>query len=213
MATQGSPFNPRLRSERFSGQIAIALFRIAQGVQVMVRRSGQALGLSPAQTQALLFLAYARPGVHTIGGLAQRLQATMATASEVADALERKGLVVREPRPEDHRIIGLRLTGAGRRRAADLEGMLDDLEAAVAELPPDDQEHLHRILQHIVRRMVEKRLVVVYEMCWGCAFFRPMAHPDDPAAPHHCAFMDAPLPDAHTYTECPDFTPRAEVSA
>ncbi len=213
MMAHGSPFNPRLRSERLSGQIAIALFRIAQAIQIMVRRAGQALGLSSAQVQALLFLAYARPGVRTIGGLAQRLQATMATASEVADALERKGLAAREPWPADHRIIGLRLTGAGRRRVADLEGMLDDLEAAITELPAEDQERLHRILQHLVRRMAEKGLVVVYEMCWGCAFFRPMAHPDNPAAPHHCAFMDAPLPDADTYTECPDFTPRTEVPA
>jgi DNA-binding MarR family transcriptional regulator len=100
-----SPFNPRVRSERMSGQIAIALYRIAQAIQLMLRRAGQAHGLSPAQVQALLFLAYARPGVRTIGGLAQRLQATMATASEVADALERKGLVAREPLPADRRTV------------------------------------------------------------------------------------------------------------
>mgnify|MGYP000029446059 CR=1 FL=1 len=208
-----SPFNPRVRSERLSGQIAIALYRIAQSIQIMLRRAGQAHGLSPAQVQALLFLAYARPGVRTIGGLAQRLQATLATASEVADALERKGLVAREPWPEDHRIITLRLTGNGRRRVADLEGLLDDLEAAIAELSLPDQQTLHRALQHIVRRLAAGGHVVVYEMCWGCAFFRPFAHPGDPAAPHHCAFMDAPLPDADTYTECPDFTPREEVPA
>ncbi|WP_322798517.1 MarR family winged helix-turn-helix transcriptional regulator [Thermoflexus sp.] len=206
-------FHPRVRSERLSGQIAIALYRIAQAIQIMVRRAGQAFGLSPAQVHALLFLAYARPGVRTIGGLAQRLQATLATVSEVVDALERKNLVAREPWPEDHRVIGLHLTATGRRRVADLEHLLDDLEAAIAELPADDQRHLHRILQHIVRRMAEAGHVVVYEMCWGCAFFRPNVHPENPAAPHHCAFMDAPLPDADTYTECPDFTPREEVSA
>jgi len=208
-----SPFNPRVRSERPSGQIAIALYRIAQAVQIALRRAGQAHRLSPAQVQALLFLAYARPGVRTIGGLAQRLQATLATASEVVDALERKGLAVREPWPEDQRVIGVRLTAAGRRRAARLEHLLDDLEAAVETLPPAEQEHLRRALQHLVRRLAAGGYVVVYEMCWGCAFFRPNAHPENPSAPHHCAFMDAPLPDADTYTECPDFTPREEVPA
>ncbi|GBD08571.1 hypothetical protein HRbin22_00811 [Candidatus Thermoflexus japonica] len=208
-----SLFNPRVRSERRSGQIAIALYRIAQAIQIMLRRAGQAHRLSPAQVQALLFLAYARPGVRTIGGLAQRLQTTMATASEVADALEHKGLAVREPWPEDHRIIGLRLTASGRRRVADLEHLLDDLEAAIAELPPEDQQTLHRALQRVVRRLAAGGHIVVYEMCWGCAFFRPNVHPENPSAPHHCAFMDAPLPDADTYTECPDFTPREEVPA
>jgi DNA-binding MarR family transcriptional regulator len=208
-----SPFNPRVRSERMSGQIAIALYRIAQAIQLMLRRAGQAHGLSPAQVQALLFLAYARPGVRTIGGLAQRLQATMATASEVADALERKGLVAREPLPADRRTVTLRLTVAGRRRVAALERLLDDLEEAVEALSPSDQEVLHRALQQIVRRLAASGAIVVYEMCWGCAFFRPYAHPENPAAPHHCAFMDAPLRDADTYTECPDFIPREEVPA
>lgn len=208
-----SPFNPRIRSGRLSGQIAIALYRIAQAIQIMMRRAGQTYGLSPAQTQALLFLAYARPGVRTIGGLAQRLQATLATVSEVVDALERKALIVREPWPGDRRVTGLRLTAAGRRRVVDLEHLLDDLEAAISELSEADQRTLHRAMQHIVRRMAEAGHVVVYEMCWGCAFFRPNVHPENPAAPHHCAFMDAPLPDADTYTECPDFIPREEVPA
>lgn len=208
-----SPFNPKVRSERRSGQIAIALYRIAQAIQLMLRRAGQAYGLSPAQVQALLFLAYARPGVRTIGGLAQRLQSTLATASEVVNALEEKSLAVREPWPEDHRVIGIRLTAAGRRRVARLEGLLDDLEAAIEELPAADQESLHRALQHVVRRLAAAGHVVVYEMCWDCAFFRPSVHPENPAAPHHCAFMDAPLPDADTYTECPDFVPREEVMA
>jgi len=97
-------------------------------------------------------------------------------------------------------------------RAA-LERLLDDLEEAVEALSPSDQEALHRALQQIVRRLAASGAIVVYEMCWGCAFFRPYAHPENPAAPHHCAFMDAPLRDADTYTECPDFIPREEVPA
>lgn len=206
-----SAFNPRVRSERRSGQIAIALYRIAQSIKIMLRRAGQVYGLSAAQVQALLFLAYARPGVRTIGGLAQRLGTTLATVSEVVNALEHKGLVVRESWPADHRVIGLHLSGAGQQRVADLEHLLDDLEAVVEDLLPAEQESLHRALQDLVRRLAGEGYVVIYEMCWGCSFFRPNAHPENPAAPHHCAFMDAPLPEGDTYTECPDFVPREEV--
>lgn len=206
-----SSFDPRYRQDNTAGNITIALYRIGQAVGIMLRQKGLAHDLSPTQVQALLFLAYARPGARTIGGLAQRLGCTMATASGVADTLERKGLAVREPWPEHRRTITLRLTPEGTTLAEQVDDALDDLEAVIRELPEAEQAGLLRATQHIVHRLAEAGHVVVYEMCWGCGFFRHNAHPDDPAGPHHCAFMDAPLPEAHTYTECPDFVPVGEV--
>lgn len=205
-------FDPRYREDNIPGNITIALHRIGQAIGILLRRKGLEHGLSPTQVQALLFLSYARPGVRTIGGLAQRLGCTLATASGVADALERKGLAARKPWPEHRRTITLRLTSEGAALAEQVDDALDDLETIVRELPAEEQAGLLQATQHIVRRLAEKGHVVVYEMCWSCGFFRPHAHPEDPAGPHHCAFMDAPLPEANTYTECPDFVPAEEVS-
>ncbi|MER3400741.1 MAG: MarR family transcriptional regulator [Thermoflexus sp.] len=201
-------FHPQDRAGDRPSRLALALYRIGQAVQMMLRRRAQAHGLSAAQLQALLFLAHARPGVRTVSGLAQRLGATMATASEVADALERKGLIARAPWPAHRRTIILRLTPQGEALVPTLEGALEDLEGLLRDLPEPDQIALERILQEVVRRLAAAGHVAIYEMCWGCAFFRPHAHPDDPRGPHHCAFMNAPLPEADTYTECPDFIPR-----
>lgn len=201
------PFDPRHRAETPSGALTIAFYRIAQAIEHMLRRRGEATQLSPAQVQTLLFLKFARPGVHTIGGLAQRLMSTYATASGVADALERKGLVKRAPLAEDRRTITLSLTAKGKRQAEALEDVLDEIEAAIAALSPEEQNALLRATQTIVRRLQEAGHVSVYEMCWHCQFFRRNAHPDDPRGPHHCAFVDAPLPEADTYLECPDFVP------
>ncbi len=203
-----SAFDPRYRQENRAGRTAVALYRVSQAIGLMLRRAAEPRGLSPSQLQALLFLAHARHGVRTIGGLADRLLCTPATASVLVDALERKGLARRSPSPEDRRRITLALTDEGRELAAGLEGVLDELEALVAGLDPHVQEELHRGLQQLVRRLAESGHVRIYEMCWNCGFFRPYAHPDRPDAPHHCAFMDAPLPEPHTYTECPDFVPK-----
>jgi len=206
-----SSFDPRYRRDNVPGNVAIALARIGQAVGILLRRKGAAHGLTPTQVQALLFLAYARPGVRTIGGLAQRLGCTMATASGIATALERRGLLVREPWPQHRRTITLRLTPEGQALVQQVDGALDELEGIIRELSEEEQAALLRATQRIVRRLAEGGLVVVYEMCWACGFFRPYAHPEDPATPHHCAFMDAPLPEADTYTECPDFVPAEEV--
>lgn len=199
-------FNPKHRNTP-SGRIAIALYRIAQAIEHLLRERGKDIHLSPAQIQSLLFLKYARPGVRTIGGLANRLGVTYATSSGVADALERKRLIQRKPLPEDQRVITLGLTPKGKSEAEALEGVLSEIETAIRALPDAEQAALLHATQAIVRHLQSAGYVKVYEMCWGCQFFQREAHPDDPRGPHHCAFMDAPLPEADTYYECPDFVP------
>lgn len=202
-----SSFNPRARSESPAGMATIALYRISQAIGHLFRVRGEATQLSPAQIHALLFLKFARPGVRTIGGLAARLAASYATTSGVADALERKQLVQRQPDPHDARTVRLALTPQGESQAQALEDILDDIEATIAGLPQTDQQALVRATQAIVRALQAAGHVQVYEMCWGCQFFRYQAHPDDPRGPHHCAFVDAPLAEPNTYFECPDFVP------
>jgi len=201
-------FDPRHRHASPAAAIAIALYRIGQAIDRLLRLRGEACQLSPAQIQALLFLQHARPEAHTIGGLAQRLATTYATASGVADALERKGLVIRQPLEEDRRVVLLRLTEEGRQEAQALADLLDEIETVVASLPEADQHAMLRATQAIVRRLQAAGYVHVYEMCWNCQFFRRNAHPDDPRGPHHCAFVDAPLAEPNTYFECPDFVAR-----
>lgn len=199
-------FNPKHRDTP-SGRITIALYRITQVIDFLLRERGKVMRLSPAQIQSLLFLKYVRPGIRTIGGLANRLGVTYATSSGVADALERKRLIRRAPLPEDQRVITLGLTPQGEARAEMLEDVLDEIESAVNALPDAEQAALLRAVQAIVRRLQNAGYVKVYEMCWGCQFFQRDAHPEDPHGPHHCAFMDAPLPEPNTYLECPDFVP------
>ena len=201
-----TPFNPKHRNT-LGGRITIALYRITQAIEHLLRERGKDVRLSPAQIQSLLFLKYARPGVRTIGGLADRLGVTYATSSGVADALERKRLVQRKPLPEDHRVIMLGLTSKGESEAETLEDVLNEIETAISTLPDAEQAALLHATQAIVRHLQRAGYVKVYEMCWGCQFFQRDAHPDNPRGPHRCAFMDAPLPEPNTYLECPDFVP------
>lgn len=204
-----SLFDPRRRDKR-SGKITMALYRVAQAMDFLFRERGRRERLYPTQIQSLFFLRYARPGVRTVGGLAGRLGVTYATSSDVARALERKGLVVRAPSSEDRRVITLRLTEFGEEKTKALEDLLDEVEVAVESLSAEEQEALLRATQTIVRRLQNAGYVRVYEMCWNCQFFQREAHPNDPRGPHHCAFVDAPLPEPHTYLECPDFVPPDE---
>ncbi len=200
-------FDPVDRNQSMPARVTIALYRISQVIQRIFREQGESLGLSPSQIQALLFLRYARPGIRTIGGLAERLGTSYATSSEVADALERKRLLLRQPMPQDRRTVTLQLTEEGKEKTKMLENVLQEIESSIASLSESDQEVLQRAAQAIVLQLQKKGYVQVYEMCWNCAFFRRNAHPEDPQRPHHCTFVNTPLPEAETILECPDFVP------
>jgi hypothetical protein len=90
--------------------------------------------------------------------------------------------------------------------------MLEPLREVLAGLGPDEQRRLRELLARVINGLVARGIIRPYLICWQCRFFRPFAHPDNPAGPHHCAFMDAPLPAEHTYFECPDAEPVSELS-
>jgi DNA-binding MarR family transcriptional regulator len=206
-----SSFDPQHRQNNVAGHATVTLYRISQAIALLLRDKGQRHGLSPTQVQALLFLAYARPNARTIGGLAERLGCTSATASGVADALERKGLVIREPWPQNRRTVMLRLTANGAAMAATVDNGLEELETVVRELSEAELAALLRAARHIEWGLAEHGWIKMYESCWKCHMFRPDEHPNDPSRPHHCAFMDVPVQDADTYTECAYAVPLGEL--
>jgi DNA-binding MarR family transcriptional regulator len=208
-----SSFDPQYREDSIPGQLTVTLYRISQAVSVLLRDKSQAQGLSATQLQALLFLAYARHDVRTIGGLAERLGCTPATASGVANALERKGLAIRKPWPQHRRTIMLNLTEDGMAMVDQVDSSLDDLETIVRQLPAEEQDVLLRLVQRIVQGLAKQGWIKLYEMCWKCDQFQSQAHPGDPGGPHHCGYLEASIPEAESYKECPDFLPLNEVGS
>jgi DNA-binding MarR family transcriptional regulator len=104
--------------------------------------------LSPHQARALRVVC-TREGTR-LSDLAEALHIAPRSATEVADALEARGLVTRSPDPTDRRAVVLTPTDAGRRvqgevaaaRAADTRDLFARLDAA-------DRAALSRILRSL----------------------------------------------------------------
>ena len=104
--------------------------------------------ITPSQLRALRMLA--RHGVMRLSALSDHLRIAARSATEVADALETRGLVERRPDPDDRRATLVELTEHG-------TSVLDAIRAvsgtaaerAFDRLSPADRVHLARILRKL----------------------------------------------------------------
>jgi DNA-binding MarR family transcriptional regulator len=78
-----------------------------------LRRETRAVGVSPEQVSLLVAIKYA-PGIG-VGELAGQEHVSAPAMSNHVDRLERDGLAIRTPSPEDKRRVGLTLTAEGQR--------------------------------------------------------------------------------------------------
>ncbi len=102
--------------------------------------------LSPHQARALKVVC-GRNAVR-LSDLAEELRIAPRSATEVADALQERGLIERSPDPGDRRAVLLRPTDEGRRIRGEIDAARTaDSAELYARLSPDDQAALARILR------------------------------------------------------------------
>jgi DNA-binding MarR family transcriptional regulator len=86
--------------------------------------------------------------------LANDMTLTRGAVSKLADRLISKGLVVKEPNPDDGRAHKLKLTRAGMRLLPELAALADQNETeCFAQMPDRDRQALERILKNTVARL------------------------------------------------------------
>lgn len=113
-----------------------------------VRKEDAASGIPPAQLSALSVLVFAGP--QTLSALAAAEQVKLPTMSQLVAALDRKGLVARNP--IDRRSVRLSATEKGRRLLETArKRRLTRLTAALASLPPKKIVVLGEAAQLIIR--------------------------------------------------------------
>lgn len=107
-----------------------------------------ALGLSPPHA-GILRLVAAEPGLNQ-RALAVRLRAVPSRVVALVDALEERGLLIRQRRADDRRSSVLELTEAGRSALASLREIADAHEAEItAALTPQERLHIAGLLRRL----------------------------------------------------------------
>lgn len=107
--------------------------------------------LTLAQVRTLFLIAHEAP--LPMGRLAEILGVSVASASGIVDRLERHGLVAREHRTDDRRIVECVLTDTGRGIIDEASGQRLEMARRVLDvLAPDELAEFHRLICLIADR-------------------------------------------------------------
>lgn len=109
------------------------------------RLLGASIGLSEARARLLVAVSEREPA--RMGRLASELGVSARSVTGMVDALEREGLLTREPDPDDRRATLLRLTADSHVRMNRLHEAQHQLaEELLAPLTSGERSELHRML-------------------------------------------------------------------
>ncbi len=199
----GSVFEPSSQHGDVDGKIVASLERLSQVFRLLLREEAQKRGLSPIQAQFLVHLLFHDVELRRVGRLAEEFGLTRATVSDAVGSLEEKGLIQRDPWPEDRRVVTLRLTPAGEKLAAELSTWANIVKEHLTASSPEEKEVVMRFLMRLIASLQKAGVITVVRMCATCRFFRRDAHPGSDS-PHHCALLDAPLAGSDLRVDCPE---------
>jgi DNA-binding MarR family transcriptional regulator len=112
------------------------------------------LGLFAGQEQVLQALAVS--GLMTMGELAAILRVRPPTASKTVSRLAALRLVERQPKSDDARIVRVRLTEEGQRKAAAIARLWDEVEAELLDgLDPKERKRLRKLLRRSAKNLAQ----------------------------------------------------------
>jgi DNA-binding MarR family transcriptional regulator len=205
MATKRIPIDPWQDTAPRSERVVSAIARIAQVLRNGAWQFGTAEGLNPAQVDVLELLRPRGDAVR-LSWIATQLRISNASASDSIAALVAKGLIEKTRAADDARALALRLSADGQALAARISGAMGFAHQAVEALPDQTQDALYAGLLGLIGQLQQAERFPELRACVSCRHFVANKHAD-PARPHHCQLINAPLPVGLLRLDCPEHEP------
>jgi DNA-binding MarR family transcriptional regulator len=134
-------------------RVSYVVARLERALRYAINERVSEYGLTTLQYTTLSILGRRRGGLSN-AQLARRAYMTPQSMSEVIDALERAGLIVRNPHPNHRRVLPATLTPKGRRVLAACEAAVGKMEEEMmGELTAKERASLLDALKECVRSL------------------------------------------------------------
>jgi len=148
MSTHRPASVPRLRFDSPQQETYLSLWRTYDRLRALEDELFAGFGLTAQQYNALRLLRAEHPAPLPTLALAERLVSRAPDITRLLDKLERDGLVSRQRRPDNRRVVLVGITDKGLSRLRDVAAPLRDChERQLGHLPPEELRRLNELLR------------------------------------------------------------------
>ncbi len=140
--------------ERGLGEVdaMVSVTSLSRSHQIVLGRINQALSpmsLTFSRYEALALLSFARRNSMAMARMGERLQVHPTSVTSTIDRLERDGLVMRSPHPDDRRATLVTLTSDGKKLATDATSALEAIRWGMGEVGDERLRDLNHSLAEL----------------------------------------------------------------
>jgi len=196
-----SAFNPKEQVTNLDAKLVYALERVSQIYRSLLWQTQVETGLSPIQSQILIFMLFHEDKLLSISGLAVEFSVTKATISDAFKTLEKKGLVRKEKDVVDKRRQILKLTKEGIALAEQIQSYTQPLDDILKAFPVEKKVTLLTTLIDIMKALNDKQLLAPLRMCITCHYY------EKKDGKSYCNLLNAHLKDEELRIDCPEYEP------
>jgi len=197
-----SAFNPQEQVTNLDAKLIYALERVSQIYRTLLWQTQVQTGLSPIQSQILIFMLFHDDKLLSISAFALEFSVTKATISDAFKTLEKKGLVRKEKDIVDKRRQILKLTKDGIALAHTVKAYAKPLDDILKDFPKETKSTLFSTLTDMLKALNDKSLLAPLRMCTSCHYF---ALKDGKA---YCNLLESPLKDEDIRIDCAEYEAR-----
>lgn len=191
-----SSFDPAQQAQNIDAKLIFALEKVSQVYRTLLWQTQKETGLSPLQSQMLLFMLFHDESIVSISNFATEFSVTKATVSDAFKTLIKKELVYKEPDPLDKRRQLLKLTKNGVEIATSIQSYTAPLESSLGVFSLKKKEQLFGSLKSLLINLNDNHVISPLRMCTTCRHYSLQNRKP------YCGLMEKTLQDSEIRLDC-----------
>lgn len=202
-----SPFDREEQATSRKAKIIAGIERLSTLFRANLQEQSKQLGLSPLQTQIILFIAYHAKESCNTSSIAEEFAVTKPTVSDAIRVLIDKKILLKKPVVNDARAFTLQLSAKGKKLLATLSNFTQPLNHSLEAAKESEIESTWNGLLLLIQQLQNSNTIPM-RMCFSCDYF---GKEHQNGAPHYCHLMKQPLAMADIRIDCPEY--KAKVNS
>jgi DNA-binding MarR family transcriptional regulator len=200
--TMNNAFNRDEQATTPRAKIIAGVERLSTLFRANLQNQAKKHGLSPLQTQIILFVCDHEKSLCNTSFLASEFAVTKPTVSDAVRVLVEKKLLIKKQDAKDARAFSLQLSASGKRLHQKLHELSENLYEKLDAFNSATDEEVWAALYKLIKAL-QSNNEIPSRMCHSCEHFADK-HPE--GKPHYCLLMEDALTLQDLRLDCPEHT-------